>query len=94
MKQTDLRSALPKKGFSQRQSHHKFFHYETLDGQTTSIFTKLSHGARGQLSSDLVADIARQLKVSKRELEEFVDCSLSQADYERKLREAGHIPRY
>lgn len=86
-----LSRSLRRKGFTQRSGHHTFFHYKTVDGQSTSIFTKLSHGAREQLSDGLVADIARQLRLSKRDLEALVSCSLSQEDYERQLRAGGHI---
>lgn len=45
-------------------SHHHYFIYYSLEGKKTSVKTKTSHGQR-QISDDLIAKMARQLKVSR-----------------------------
>lgn len=45
------------------------------------LVTVMSHGARGQISKRLLASIARQMRLSSRQLQHFVDCTLSRDDW-------------
>ncbi len=83
-KQTDVERALTKKGFKQSESHHRFFVYYSKSGLKTPVNTKTSHG-HSEVSDDLLSKMARQLKVSRSEFLDLVDCPLSRDEYEQKL---------
>ena len=51
-----------------------------MDGREQRI-TKISHGARGQMPKRLLGKIARQMRLSSRQLQQFVDCTLSRHDW-------------
>ena len=83
----EVLSGLKTKGFFEdREGHHIFLIYETRDGFRTEIRTRVSHqSGGGDLSDSLLAAMARQVKLSRRELEQLIDCPLSRDDYETKL---------
>ena len=69
-----LEKKLLKEGFIKVDRDHRyyFFNYPELN---KSIFTKISTGSKYKtLGDSLVADIAKQLKLSKKMLEKFVRC--------------------
>lgn len=72
----ELRSALVSKGGADedRASHHVFFYVEVHGKRYRA--TKLSHSARGQISSPIVSAISGQVRLTKRELKRFVDCTM------------------
>jgi hypothetical protein len=56
-----------------RQGRHIFPIYETRDGFRTEVRTRVSHqSGGGDVSDSLVAAMARQVKLSRRELEQLV----------------------
>lgn len=75
-KQADVEHGLKNKGFLVADSHHHYFIYYSLEGKKTSVKTKTSHGQR-EISDDLIAKMARQLKVSRSVFLNLVDCPLS-----------------
>ena len=92
-KRRNVEKALINKGFVEdRAGKHKKYHYQKKNGEITNIFTYKSHGSTGaDVTNYLVARMAKQCKVSKREFEQLVKCSLSREEYERKLVESGEI---
>ena len=80
-KQREVEKGLCRKGFRRAESHHHFFIYYSLGGQKTNLFTKTSHG-NSELSDYLLGRMARQINLSKSQLFELVDCTISQQDYE------------
>jgi hypothetical protein len=80
-------SSLKAKGFFEdREGHHIFLIYETKDGFRTEVRTRVSHqSGGGDISDNLLAAMARQVKLSRRDLEQLIDCPLSREDYETKL---------
>lgn len=77
----ELRTALLSKGeaMEERARHHVFYFVE-VDGKRYRA-TKLSHGARGQISKGILEAIARQMHLRTQELRRFVDCSLERAEW-------------
>ena len=77
----DLQHALLSKGKAteDRQSHHIFFFIE-IDGKNYRA-TKFSHSARGQISAQLLSMISRQIRLTSKELQEFVNCTLGKEEW-------------
>jgi len=86
-KTRDIESALRKKGFMARESHHKMF-YLSNKGKITGVHTFLSHGLR-EYNADLLAKMRDQLHLSGQELEDLIRCPLSGEEYIRLLEERG-----
>src|SRR5579871_2178995 len=82
-------NGLQRKGFTSRQGDHTYFHF-CVNGKKTKIYTKISHG-ENEIGDRLLGMMARQLRLSKRDFLELVDCPLSLDEYQRVLRQGGHI---
>ena len=83
---------LLRKGFRLTDTHHRRFVYHTLDGEEPQpVTTIMSHGADRDISDQLLAKMARQLFLTRRQFDDLIDCRLSQADYEAMLRRDGLI---
>jgi hypothetical protein len=87
-KQVEVEAALRRKGFRQADTHHRYFVYHTLSGLKSRIRTRTSHGGR-DLNAPLLAQMARQCRVSRNEFLDLVDCPLDQGAYEMKV--AGNL---
>lgn len=74
----DLQRALRRKLNAQeeRASHHVYFSIH-IPGNGDLRAAKFSHSARGRLPDFVVADTARRLRLSRRQLDELVECTLS-----------------
>lgn len=83
-KQADVERSLRSKGFIQSESHHHFFIYHSIAGRKTPVKTKTSHAHR-EISDDLLGKMAQQVKLSKADFLDLVDCPLSREAYEGKL---------
>lgn len=91
MRASKVSAALTAKGFQKvDRDHHFFFLY--VDGKKSGIFTKISHSANklGQFDCDRMA---KQIKLSRGQFEELIDCSLSGTEYLGVLRKAGDLPK-
>ena len=84
-----LAQALLQKGFVEIESHHRRFFLHVL-GKRTSVHTKISHGEK-ELGDPLVALVARQLSLSRRELDALVNCPLDHAGYVELLKRRGRL---
>lgn len=95
LKRRVVESALERKGFTKiRDTKHSHFLYVTRDGLKTSVRTMISHGKTGaDIGDSLVARMARQCRISRKEFENLVDCSLSREDYEDLLIAATIVKR-
>jgi len=80
-------SGLKSKGFREdRDGHHVFLTYETTRGLRSDIRTRLSHqGGGSDIDDRLLAAMARQVKLTRRDFEQLVDCPLSREEYETKV---------
>lgn len=77
----DLQRALRRKlrAVEDRRSHHVFY-WVTIDGVEFRA-AKFSHSSRGQLPDFIVSDTAQRLKLSRAEVNELVDCPLSEEQF-------------
>lgn len=73
----ELRRALLSKGEAEedRSGHHVFF-WINVCGKSYRA-TKFSYSAGGQISKNLVSEIAHQMRLTTKELKQFVACPLS-----------------
>ena len=72
-----------KKGFRQREGDHHRFIYFGPDGKKTPVVTKTSHTqSMKDIPDSLLAQMAKQCRLSKPELLNLVDCPLSRDDYQ------------
>jgi len=62
-----------------RKRNHIYF-YAVIKGKRHRI-TKISHGAKGQVSKSRMGDFARQMHLSNQQLQQFVECSLSRDEW-------------
>lgn len=88
-KAAEIASALLNKGFRRSQSHHTFY-ILYAQGRKTSARTKISHSIR-EYGRSLLAQIARQLCLTASELDQFLECPLTEEDYVDRLIEQGHV---
>jgi predicted RNA binding protein YcfA (HicA-like mRNA interferase family) len=86
----EVAAALARKGFSERENDHTFYHYR-YHGRDVGVSTKISHGER-EIGIGLVKRMRAQMVLrSNAEFQRYVECPMSQEDYEQILREQGII---
>ena len=85
-----IERVFPKKGFGKRDTHHKYY-VLMVDGEFTEIQTRISHGL-AEYGDELLAQMAKQLRLKKLELLDFIDCKMSGEDYVALLQEKGELP--
>jgi hypothetical protein len=86
-KRSNVETALQQKGFQlQKNGDHRYYFFY-LDEKIVAK-TKVSHGTKYKdLSNDLISYMARQCHLNKNDFLAFVDCSISQQQYEKILRQ-------
>jgi predicted RNA binding protein YcfA (HicA-like mRNA interferase family) len=87
---TVVEAALTKKGFQETEGDHHFFVYQTKKGKKSLARTKTSHSMK-DISDDLLSQMAKQCKVSKRQFLDLIDCDIERDGYENLLSKAGHV---
>ncbi|WP_163995860.1 type II toxin-antitoxin system HicA family toxin [Pyxidicoccus caerfyrddinensis] len=84
-KRKDVETALQRKGFVQTDGDHHYYAYHELgSNKKTAIFTKTSHSG-SDLDDFLLARMAKQCRLNKRDFMSLIDCPLDQESYERKV---------
>lgn len=94
LKRRNVRSALTSKGFVEEAgSKHDKYKYQQ-GSILTSVSTAMSRGTDYRtLGPPLVGKIARDLRIDKEQLKDFVECPMSAEDYADHLRDEGVLPR-
>lgn len=90
----NIEAGLMAKGFSRdaTRDHVYLHHHRQGDGLKTGIFTKVSHGRKGMVLSDiLMAHMSRQCGLTRKQFLDLIDCPLSRAEYESILDQAGRF---
>ncbi len=82
---------LVRKGFRLTESRQRRHRYYKLNGEKTNVLTLMSHGSDRDIGDRLLAQMARQLHLSRRQFDQLMDCDLSQGDYEAMMRRDGFI---
>ncbi len=87
----DIDAALRKKGFiCQSDGKHIRYFFRSADGSKSPIFTMISHGMMGtSIGAPLIADMARQLHLTKSQFLALIDCTLDEAGYREILTSQG-----
>lgn len=85
----EIEAALLKKGFQRRQGGDAYFHLY-VEGKKTPVFTKMSQGEK-EIHDGLLGAMARQVKLSKRDFMQLVDCPLTAEKYLEILRQQKQI---
>jgi hypothetical protein len=88
-KAREVETSLVKKGFSLVDTHHRIFWFYH-NGKKTQIRTRLSQG-RKDVDDHLMGCMSRQMKLTRGELDSFVDCSMSGEEYREKMVQARHV---
>ncbi len=82
-----VEASLQKKGFEKADRDHSFFVYYTKDGKKTAVFTKTSFTPKVKdISDSLLAQMAKQCKLTKDQFCQLIDCPLSRDSYETILK--------
>ncbi len=83
--------ALLKKGFTleKNRDHHYYFIYK--NGKKTRINTKVSHGSHKDISDGLLNQMRMQMKLPKKEFEEYMNCTFSKEQYLEFLENHNYI---
>lgn len=89
-KQADVEKSLLNKGFQAGGGDHNYFFYYSKAGKKTIVRTKTSHGSR-EIDDNLLAQLARQCKLSNKDFGLLIECPLSRDNYEAKLVAAGAV---
>jgi predicted RNA binding protein YcfA (HicA-like mRNA interferase family) len=87
----DVAQNLQRKGFTPDEGDHHFYRL-FVHGKNTGIRTKISHGEK-EIHDGLLAQMAKQTKLAKKEFLELVDCPMNVDRYLELLRERGHLPK-
>ena len=90
---TDILASLTSKGFELKQGkrdHDVLFFKQ--DGLIQAVFTRVSRGSQYKTIDDsLLGRMSRQLKISRRQFDDLVDCPMTAEDYQEVLRDNGVI---
>lgn len=79
------------KAWSDRSRHHVFFFME-IDGKTYRA-TKVSHSAQGQIDRYILREIAHQMRLTTKELKQFVACPLGREQWIELWSQRGYTWR-
>jgi hypothetical protein len=68
-----------KKGFKEDRGRKDIFYYFYYNGKKSHIFTKMSHNP-GDLDEWHISQMATQIKLTKKQFVDLVDCPLLEKD--------------
>lgn len=79
-------AGLLRKGFeNNKNTHHQYYTYRTIDGKLSEIYTYTSHSGK-ELNDSLLSKMSRQCKLKREEFLKLVDCTMTQEVYEQNLK--------
>lgn len=88
----EIERALLKKGFVRKDRKDRLY-ILMYDGQKSRISTILSHTSNMDYGDSLLSAVADQMKLSKRELLQFVECTMSGSTYAGLMIERGWVTK-
>lgn len=88
-----IRVGLEAKGFREAENDHTRLWYYWTTGAKSSIQPKVSHGPGSDTYDDhLLGKVAKQLRLTNHDALGLIDCPMTQAAYEERLRAQGLDP--
>lgn len=89
----DVLRSLRKKGFVEDAAHHKYLYFY-YQGRQTQFYTLVSHGSGSEdVGPEIVRKMKRQLGLdSHRQVEQLIECTMSEADYVQALLAGQKLP--
>ncbi len=87
-----ISSSLKKKGFAEVDYRADRKYYLILNGKKVGIHTFVSHGTK-EYGECLIGEMKKQLRLSKKEFIDLIDCPMTKEDYIRILIKKGHIEK-
>ncbi len=85
----DVAASLLKKGFQRRNSGDVYYRLY-VDGKKTIVYTMISHGEK-EIHDGLLGAMARQVKLSRKQFNDLVDCPLALEQYMQLLQKQGVV---
>jgi hypothetical protein len=85
----EIRSALKSKGFRQSNTDHEVYHLY-IGNKKSTVRTYVSFGSK-EYGDNLLGFMSRQLRLRRGELNELIECPLSEEQYVALLVERGEI---
>lgn len=89
LKINDVIRALKKKGFKLSDNDHKHF-VLYVDGKKTTIRTEVSQGEK-EIGDVLIHLMSIQMKLDKKQFEDFINCPLSYERYKAVLQKQDFL---
>ena len=83
-KAREIKEGLTKKGFITVQHDHTYLFF-SVEGRKSGIHTKISHGNK-EYGDNILSLVARQLRITTKQLDDLLDCPMSYEDYLAILR--------
>ncbi|HEX4338512.1 MAG TPA: hypothetical protein VH062_21555 [Polyangiaceae bacterium] len=91
LERSDIEASLKRKGFVEEDRRHRFSTL-VVGGQKAGITTMTSKGTGYRtLDDSLVGQMAKQLKLTKKQFVELVNCTMTFDEYVALLNEAGEL---
>jgi hypothetical protein len=88
-KSRQIKQSLTNKGFKETNNDHHYFHLYN-NGEKTNIVTKISHGQK-ECGDDRLSQMARQLRLNRKDFDSLIDCTLGEEAYKRMLKDNGDL---
>lgn len=87
----DVKKVLLKKGFREDFRKSRDHHYYSLhiNGIKQSVTTKISRGSHKDISDSLLSEMRKQVKLPKKQFNEYLNCTFSEEEYVNYLQENG-----
>lgn len=87
-----IESNLPRKGFVEENTHHKYFYHE-YQGRRTGIYTYTSHGSKYKTyENNLLGMMKKQLRLDTiRQVVDLFKCPITRDGYNQILKGKGLI---
>jgi predicted RNA binding protein YcfA (HicA-like mRNA interferase family) len=85
----EVAAALIKKGFQKSNSKDVYYRLY-VNGKKTIVYTKISHGEK-DIHDGLIGAMARQVKLTRKQFNELIECPLQHDAYVKILVAAGVV---
>lgn len=88
LKHQKIKGGLKRKGFRESQSDHTFLTFYHND-MKTEVWTKLSLGGGKEIGEDLIHRMASQVKLTKKQFLDLIECIMTRDGYISELQRQG-----